>query len=301
MPDPQLPHVLQVTASTPVLTATWGRRLRESVIGPWLAALLFVGVPFVAANILTKLFLLDPGSRDLRNLIKVVVLLLAYCAYVRWWERRPVRELSLIAASSEILAGLLLGGLLFSAVVAVLAGIGVFTLETVGSLRDLGTVVINMLPKIAVGALIEELFFRLLALRLLERSFGTAWALALSSLLFGLAHLGNAGASPLIGVMLGIELGLLFGAAYLLTRRLWLCTGIHLAWNFVQGAVFSIAVSGQTGDGWLRGTLSGPAWLTGGAFGAEASVAALLLCMVAAAVLLTLAHRRGQYVGRPSM
>jgi uncharacterized protein len=295
------PQTPQAAAGTPALPSTWGERLRELAIGRWFSALLMIGVPFIAANILTKLFFLDPGLRDLRNLFKALVLSFAYWAYVRWWERRPVRELSLPGALTEVLAGLMLGGLLFSAVVAILAGIGVFTLETVGSLRDLGTVVINMLPKIAVGALIEELLFRLLALRLLERSFGTAWALALSSLLFGLAHLGNAGASPLIGVMLGIELGLLFGAAYLLTRRLWLCTGIHLAWNFVQGAVFSIAVSGQTGDGWLRGTLRGPAWLTGGAFGAEASVAALLLCLVAAAVLLTLAHRRGQYVGRTSL
>jgi uncharacterized protein len=300
MPNTKLPHAPQATVDTPALPAGWSRRLRESAIGHWLAALLFVGVPFVAANILTKLFLVDPGSRDLRNLIKALVLVLAYWAYVRWWERRPVRELSLTGALSEILSGLLLGGLLFSAVVAVLGGVGVFTLEAVGSLHDLGAVVVSMLPKIAVGALIEELLFRLLALRLLERSFGTAWALLLSSLLFGLAHVGNAGASPLTGVMLGVELGLLFGAAYLVTRRLWLCTAIHLAWNFVQGAVFSIAVSGQTGDGWLRGRLSGPAWLTGGDFGGEASVMALLLCLAAAGVLLTLAHRRGQFVGRTS-
>jgi uncharacterized protein len=300
MPNTKLPHAPQATAGKPALPATVGRRLRDSAVGQWLAALLFVGVPFVAANILTKLLFLDPGSRDLRNLIKALVLVLAYWAYVRWWERRPVRELSLIGAPSEILAGLLLGGLLFSAEVAVLAGVGVFTLEAVGSLHDLGTVVVSMSPKIAVGALIEELLFRLLALRLLERSFGTAWALTLSSLLFGLAHLGNAGASPLIGVMLGMELGLLFGAAYLLTRRLWLCTAMHLAWNFVQGAVFSIAVSGQTGDGWLRGRMSGPAWLTGGDFGAEASVVALVLCLAAAGGLLTLAHHRGQFVGRTS-
>jgi uncharacterized protein len=300
MPNTKLPHAPQATAGKPALPATVGRRLRDSAVGQWLAALLFVGVPFVAANILTKLLFLDPGSRDLRNLIKALVLVLAYWAYVRWWERRPVRELSLIGAPSEILAGLLLGGLLFSAVVAVLAGVGVFTLEAVGSLHDLGTVVVSMSPKIAVGALIEELLFRLLALRLLERSFGTAWALTLSSLLFGLAHLGNAGASPLIGVMLGMELGLLFGAAYFLTRRLWLCTAMHLAWNFVQGAVFSIAVSGQTGDGWLRGRMSGPAWLTGGDFGAEASVVALVLCLAAAGGLLTLAHHRGQFVGRTS-
>lgn len=284
----------------PSSTENWRQRFRKSTTGSWLAALLFVGAPFIAANILTKLFLADPGLRDLRNLFKVLVLLAAYWAYVHWWERRPVRELSPSRALPELLGGLLLGGLLFSGVVAILAGLGVYTVETVGSAAHFATAVTTMLPKITIGALVEELLFRLLLLRLLERSFGTAWALAISSLLFGLAHLGNTGASPLIGIMLGIELGLLFGAAYLLTRNLWFCTALHLSWNFAQGAVFSIAVSGHSGEGWLRGNLSGPTWLTGGTFGAEGSVVALVLCLACTAVLLMLARRRGKFASRTS-
>ena len=288
-----LPDTPQATSSAPTIRTTWGQRLAESSAGSWLAALLFVAVPFVAANIFTKLFMPDPSLLDLRNLIKALVLVGAYWAYVHWWERRPVRELSVSGAVPELLAGLLLGGLLFSGVVAVLAAFGAYSLEAVGTLGDLAAVVASMLPKMGAGALIEELLFRLLLLRLLERSFGTAWALAISSLVFGLAHLGNAGATPLIGIMVGVEAGLLLGAAYLLTRRLWLCAALHLAWNFVQGAVFSIAVSGHSGDGWLRGSLRGPAWLTGGAFGAEGSIASVVLCLAATGLLLMLAHRRG--------
>jgi uncharacterized protein len=295
-----LPHTPQATPSEPVIRPKWGERLLGSAVGSWLAALLFVAVPFVAANIVTKLFMVDPALRDLRNLIKAFVLVAAYWAYVRWWERRPVGELSLSGAVPEFLAGLLLGGLLFTGVVAVLAAFGAYSLETVGPVSDLVSAVVNMLPKIGTGALIEEVLFRLLLLRLLERSFGTVWALAISSLLFGLAHLGNAGATPMISVMLGIELGLLFGSAYLLTRSIWLCTAAHLAWNFVQGAVFSIAVSGQLGDGWLHGSLTGPTWLTGGVFGAEASIVSVVLCLATTAILLTLAHQRGRFVNRTS-
>ena len=258
----------------------------------WLAVLLFVAVPFLAANILTRLLLPDPDLRDLRNLIKTVVLVAAYWAYVHCSERRRVRELSVSGAGSELLAGLLLGGLLFTGVVGLLAAFGAYSIESVGSFGDLGTVVASMLPKLISGALIEEVLFRLLLLRLLERSFGTAWALALSSLVFGLAHLGNVGATPVVGILLGVELGLLFGAAYLVTRRLWFCAALHLTWNFMQGPVFSIAVSGQTGDAWLHGSLAGPTWLTGGAFGAEGSVVAVVLCLAATAVLFMLAQRR---------
>jgi len=285
----------QATSTSPAIRAHWGQRLFRSNLGGWLAASVFVAVPFVAANILTKLLMPDDGLRDARNLIKTLVLVAAYWACVCWWERRAVRELSMSGAASELGAGLLLGGVLFAGVMAALAAFGIYSLDAVGSLGDLGAAATEMLPKIAAGAVIEELLFRLLLLRLLERSLGIAWALAISSLLFGLAHLANAGATPLIGIMLGIELGLLFGAAYVLTRRIWLCTALHLSWNFVQGAVFSIAVSGHSGEGWLRGHLTGPTWLTGGAFGAEGSVVSLVLCLAASGLLLTLARRHKRF------
>lgn len=281
-------------ARSPSHPMPWRRRIRQASAGLWLAALLFIALPFVAANIGTQLFMPDPNLREWRNLLKTLTLVAGYWALVRYWERRPVRELSLSGAGSELLAGLLLGGLLFSTVVAVLSALGAYSLDAVGTLGDLGKVLVSMAPKVAAGALIEELLFRLVLLRLLERSFGVAWALGLSSLVFGLAHLGNAGATPLIGVLLGLELGLLFGAAYLLTRRIWLCAALHFAWNFVQGAVFAIAVSGHAGVSWLQGRLSGPRWLSGGAFGAEGSVVSVLLCLAATAVLLTLARRAGR-------
>ena len=233
-----------------------------------------------------KLFMPDDSLRDLRNLIKALVLVVAYWGYVRFWERRPVRELSLSKAAPELLAGLGLGAVLCSSVVAILAAVGAYSVQAVGGAGDFGAVVADMLPKIAAGALIEEVVFRLLVLRLLERSFGAVSALVVSSLAFGLAHLGNAGATPLIAVLLGIELGLLFGAAYLLTRRIWLCAALHLSWNFVQGAVFAIAVSGHTAQAWLRASLAGPTWLTGGAFGIEGSVVAVMLCLAATGALL---------------
>ncbi len=279
------------TSSAP---ATRLDRLRQSTAGSWLAALLIVAVPFVAVNIVTKLFMADPSLRDLTNTIKALVLVLAYWAYVTTWECRPARELALTGALPEFLHGLLLGGTLLAGVVAVLAALGAYSVDAVGSLSGFAAVVASMLPKIAIGAFLEELVFRVLLLRLLQRSLGALGALAISSALFGLAHLGNVGASPAISVMLGIELGVLFGAAYLLTGRIWLCTAVHLAWNFAQGAVFSIPVSGQTGDGWLRATLTGPAWLTGGDFGVEGSCVSLVLCSAAAGILLLRAYRLGR-------
>lgn len=257
---------------------------------------LAVGAPFVLANVLAKLWLDDPALRDLRNLLKAGVLIGAYWLAVRWIERRPVGELSWRGAGRETLLGLLLGSVLFALTMAALAVLGIYRVEGHGGLAALSGVAVAMLPKIAAGALMEEVLFRLMVLRLVETSLGTWLALLVSSALFGAAHGANVGATPAIAVMLGIEAGLLFGAAYLLTRRLWMCAALHLAWNFTQGAIFSVAVSGQPAEGWLQGRLRGPPWLTGGAFGAEGSAIAFVLCLAAAAVLLYLARRRRPFV-----
>jgi membrane protease YdiL (CAAX protease family) len=88
----------------------------------------------------------------------------------------------------------------------------------------------------------------------------------------------------------------MLGAAYVLTRRLWLPIGIHAAWNFTQGGIFSVAVSGGKTTGLLEATLTGPEWLTGGAFGAEASVVAMVLCTALGVWLLVLAARHGRFI-----
>jgi CAAX protease family protein len=94
-----------------------------------------------------------------------------------------------------------------------------------------------------------------------------------------------------------VEAGVLLGGAYLYTRRLWLAAGIHAAWNFTQGWVFSVPVSG-TGQpiGLLVTERHGPLWLTGGAFGLEASMAAVAVATAAGLALLWAAYRKGGFV-----
>ena len=120
---------------------------------------------------------------------------------------------------------------------------------------------------------------RALLLRLLWRAFGPIPAFAVAALVFGALHLANPGATPLAGATVTAA-GLMFCALYALTGRLWVPIGVHLAWNFAQGYLFGAAVSGNG----LVGSIASapparkrPAWLTGGTFGPEGSVFALLL------------------------
>ncbi len=138
--------------------------------------------------------------------------------------------------------------------------------------------------------------FRGLIFRIAEQSLGTVWALIISAVLFGLIHLIGPGTDLYGAIAIIFEAGILLAAAYVLTRRLWLCIGMHIAWNFTQGGIFGVAVSGTPSRGLLHRELTGPEWLTGGKFGAEASIVAIIVCMAVAAVLLVLARRKNRFV-----
>jgi hypothetical protein len=118
-----------------------------------------------------------------------------------------------------------------------------------------------------------------------------------TSAFFGLAHIMNPGATWFAAVAIAFEAGILLGGAYMLTRRLWLAIGLHAGWNFTQGWIFSVPVSGgKAPEGLLLVQRHGPEWLTGGAFGLEASAVAMVVATSAGCVLLWLAHRRGRFV-----
>jgi membrane protease YdiL (CAAX protease family) len=88
----------------------------------------------------------------------------------------------------------------------------------------------------------------------------------------------------------------LLGAAYMLTRSLWMPMGLHAAWNFTQGFIFDVPVSGTPQNGLVHAKLSGPVLLSGGGFGLEASLIAVVIATAAGLLLVVFAVRRGEVV-----
>jgi hypothetical protein len=130
--------------------------------------------------------------------------------------------------------------------------------------------------------------------RITEESLGTWLALFISGLLFGLAHLANPNATVVAALSIALEAGVLLAAGYIVTRRLWVSIGMHFAWNFTLGGIFGVAVSGIEVRGLLKATLTGPDLLSGGPFGPEASVLAVLVCTSMAIILTVHAVRAGR-------
>ena len=227
--------------------------------------------------------------------LAATAVLLAYRLYVHLFERRPMTELACANALPELGAGLLTGAGLATCSIALLMAVGGYRIA--GS-NGLSATVITPLAMMTFVGVFEEVLSRGIVFRIAEQSLGSWAALAISSLLFGLAHLPgeNAGA---LAIVITVVAGVLFGAAYLMTRRLWLGIGIHIAWNYTLGSIYSIAVSGHEAKGLLQGTIFGPDWLTGGQYGLEASVFTLIVLATVAAYLLRRAWAKGHLFPAP--
>ena len=258
-------------------------------------ALLAIAIPFATVAIPFNLFVTDRGLKKAGALLLTAIVLGAYSGYVRIVEKRAVTELSGPHATRELGAGVLLGALLLSLTVGVLAALGVY--QVTGS--NGWAAMLATLPGFILAAVLEEVVMRGVVFRILEQWLGSWIALVLSAALFGILHLLNPGTTLLNAASIMLEAGILLAAAFMLTRRLWLCIGIHFAWNFTQGGIFSAAVSGGATNGLLQAKLVGPEWLTGGKFGVEASAVAVVVCASAGVLLLIAAKRRGNVV-RPS-
>ena len=242
--------------------------------------------PFNAGGDLVSL---SSCATMIMDVVDAVVSVAGYWLLVHFVGGRPVIELGgRGAALREFSVGLAIGALLMSAVIAILALIGFYHVVDVG--WSMG-VVTDLGAGVFVGVA-EEIFFRGILLRLIEGRLGTWWALAITSTLFGAAHLGNSHATVFGAVAIALEAGILLGACYLLTRRLWMAIGVHIAWNFVQGGIFGIGA----GRGLIKARLTGPDLLTGDAMGIEGSVVAVVLCAASGLAVLVAVRRRGLIV-----
>ena len=225
------------------------------------------------------------------DLIAIPLLILAYELVIRRLGEHPRDDYRDPRAMRHLGIGLGAGFLIFSVAVAVAALMGVYRVTGEGDSSDLLQALIGPALFAAVS---EELIFRGILFRWIEE-FGGSWAaLLLTSGFFGAAHLANPNASPIAAIGIAFEAGVMLGAAYMLTRSLWLPMGLHAAWNFAQGEIYDIPVSGTPVHGLLVARLSGPPLLTGNGFGLEASLIAIVIATLFGLWLLWLAIRKGE-------
>lgn len=189
--------------------------------------------------------------------------------------KHAVRDLSL---------GFAVGGLAVAINVGVYALAGWYRVQSVH--LDVGPFLIGGLAGYFLVGFYEEFLARGILFRGLEVAFGSVAALVLSSVVFGLLHLGNPGATLLGAVTSAAGGGVVFGAAYMLTRSLWLAVGLHWAADFWQGSFFGLRPAGTAvSHPLLHSTLTGPQLWVGDKFGGRLVALAIFVPIMVALVM----------------
>ena len=226
------------------------------------------------------------------NLILLTVVIFLGWLCGKLFEDLPFRALGAWFTSNwlkDFVLGNLLGAASIGLAALILAAFGatVFRFnQNAGQSAILLTLAVSF-GVFSVGAAAEEAFFRGYILQTFTRAKLALFAVALTSLLFAAAHIGNQGANYLSFINTALA-GVWFGAAYLKTRTLWMAFGLHLAWNLMQGAVFGISVSGIneiTTAPLLQATNVGSDILTGGDYGIEGGVACTIALVISTLVI----------------
>jgi membrane protease YdiL (CAAX protease family) len=253
-------------------------------------AILFIGLGVILLQVVINLVVnIVPADNPVVSIVltvlAILVAYLAYAAYVRLIEKRPVQELEGSGALRELGLGLLLGLGVFTLIIAILWILGVYRVSGVNSWLVLFPALAANVP----SGFIQEIIFRGVIFRITEERLGPWWALGISSVLFGIIHVLSAGATVQSVIAITLEAGVLLGAAYLLTHRLWLPIGIHVAWDLANDGIFGAGAAGISGEsirGILQAALSGPAILSGGTAGVEASLVSVVVLLAVSIYML---------------
>jgi membrane protease YdiL (CAAX protease family) len=272
---------------------------RKIVDFPLVTMLIAAGVfilGVIAAVAIVKYLVPTVPGLDLQMklyLVAVPILLALYVFVIARLGEPKRNDLRDPKWARHLLLGLVGGVVIFSIAVAIAGALGIYRIVGIGNLNGLLAALI--VPTIG-AAVTEEMFFRGILFRWIEQ-FGGSWlALLLTSAFFGATHLGNPNATWIGAIGIAFEAGVMLGAAYMLTRSLWLPMGLHAAWNFTQGEVFDIPVSGTEVHGLVDARLCCNPLLTGGGFGLEASLIAIVVATAFGLWLLWLAIRKGELV-----
>ena len=224
----------------------------------------------------------------------------------KWIDRRSIVSLGLQLdrkAGLDLLVGVGITFLMMSVIFAIQWAAGWLQIEAFAWQIDplpvvIGRTALTGLTFVFVGWY-EELLSRGYHLQNLASGLNLFWGVVISSSIFGIMHLGNPNAnwSSAAGVCLA---GFFMAAGYLRTRQLWLPIGIHIGWNFFEGAIFGFPVSGLNTYRLLRISVDGPELWTGGAFGPEAGLILIPGMLIGFGLLLIYTRQRLQPVAKGS-
>lgn len=276
--------------------------------GLWLSSEL-VGPFSIAIGYLTEFFSPGNGVASIQEffyhyilyyeLFSFVFILLLFIFWVKVIEKNSLSTLGFVKKNWlkylgwGILISLLQMGVI--ALVYQVGGIGTFELNEL-SLEPI-LFILGLFPFWLLQGGTEEVATRGWLLTRIAARTNLPLAIAISSSLFGILHMGNAGVTFLSVLNIILD-GVLAGLLFIYTDSIWLVVAQHGTWNYVQGNLLGFQVSGTGADASIFSFTmgSGPDWLTGGEFGAEGSIITTLVLLVSVVIVYLLGERNERAV-----
>ena len=265
----------------------------------------FVGPFSLVIEFLTNLFSPGDGGAIVQEffyhyflyyeLFSFVFILLLFIFWVKFIEKNPLSTLGFVKKNWlkylgwGILISLLQMGVI--ALVYQVSGIGSFELNEL-SLEPI-LFILGLFPFWLLQGGTEEVATRGWLLTRIAARANLPLAIAISSSLFGILHLGNSGVTFLSVLNIVLD-GVLAGLLLIYTDSIWLVVAQHGTWNYVQGNLLGFQVSGTGADASILSFTmgSGPDWLTGGEFGAEGSIITTFVLLLSIVIVYRLGERR---------
>lgn len=276
--------------------------------GLWLSSEL-VGPFSTAIGYLTEFFSPGNGVASIQEfffhyilyyeLFSFVFILLLFIFWVKVIEKNSLSSLGFVKRNwLKYLAWGILLSLLQMGVIALVyqvCGIGTFELNEL-SLEPI-LFILGLFPFWLLQGGTEEVATRGWLLTRIAARTNLPLAIVISSSLFGILHMGNAGVTFLSVLNIILD-GVLAGLLFIYTDSIWLVVAQHGTWNYVQGNLLGFQVSGTGADASIFSFTmgSGPDWLTGGAFGAEGSIITTLVLLLSVVIVYLLGERREKVV-----
>ena len=226
------------------------------------------------------------------------LLIFIYCRFI---EKRKLSTMGFRKNKflAEYAVGMLVGTVMFSAAVGICVLLG--ALSPKGLVTTSSTAIIALsFAGFLIQGMSEEVVFRGYLMVSVSRRSHIALAVAISSIGFACAHLGNPGVTPL--AIINIAFFGAFEALYIMKRgNIWGVCGIHSLWNFVQGNFYGISVSGlgNTDSIFRMENVSGHDLINGGAFGLEGGLAVTTVLVISTIAVLFTKTKQSEIFTQP--
>ena len=261
-----------------------------------LALLTFLAVVIIGQQIAVKLLDLTSLDKDYRNLLKGLFVsascVLSYILFFKKYDKRAVTEFAVKGLAKNLIIGTSIGFMLQSLTILVMYLNGNYS---VININPVSFILIPFALMFTI-AIIEEILVRGIIFRIMEEKLGSYVSLTISSLLFGVLHLANPHSTLISSICITIA-GFLMGAAFIYSRNLWMPIALHFAWNFTQSGIFGAITSGnEKTNSLLKAKIQGSEFITGGAFGPEGSIQAIIFCALGTIVVLILSRKANKII-----